>query len=63
MRQSECLKDQEAGDKVLITKVTNKEMLPEIKTPKAYSDAISSSEGKFWKAAMDYKLIEEMRLT
>ena len=61
-RRSERLKDQEAGDKVLITKVTSKEMLPEITIPRAYSDAISSPEGKFWKDAMDYELrkLEEM---
>ena len=47
---------------MLITKATNREMLPEVKIPRAYSDAISSTEGKLWKDAMDYELnkLEEM---
>jgi len=34
----------------------------EIKTPKAYSDAIESPKGKLWKDAMDHELakLEEM---
>ena len=34
----------------------------DMKTPRAYSDAISLPEGKLWKDAMDYELakLEEM---
>jgi len=35
---------------------------PNIHTPKAYTDAVNSPEGKLWKEAMDYELdkLEEM---
>jgi len=47
---------------VLLAKDSNKEAPPEVKIPRAYSDAVNSLEGKFWKDAMDYELnkLEEM---
>ena len=59
-RQSERISNQAVSEKILITKDTNN--APEIKTPKTYSDAIESPEGKLWKDAMDYELakLEEM---
>ena len=48
------------SDKVLVTRVH--EHAPEIKIPRAYTDAVRSPEGKLWKDAMDYELtkLEEM---
>ena len=58
--RSKHLSNQETSNKVLITKVTVD--APDIKIPKAYSNAISSLKGKLWKDAMDYELdkLEEM---
>ena len=60
--QSEYLSNQEVSNKVLITRVNVD--TPNIKTPKAYSDAISFPKGKLWKDAMDYELdkLEEMNM-
>ena len=60
--RSEHLSNQETSNKVLIMKVTVN--APDTKIPKAYSDAISSPEGKLWKDAMDYELdkLEEMNM-
>jgi len=60
IRRSECLSNQEASEKVLVTRAVSS--IPKISTPKAYIDTINSPEGKLWKEAMDYKLtkLEEM---
>jgi len=60
IRRSDHLSNQEAGEKVFITKTTSN--TPEMYTPKAYTDAVNSPKGKLWKEAMDYKLtkLEEM---
>src|SRR5882724_1070542 len=54
IRRSDHLSNQEAGEKVFITKTTSN--TPEMYTPKAYTDAVNSPKGKLWKEAMDYKL-------
>src|SRR5882724_389601 len=60
IRRSDRLSNQEAGEKVFITKTTSN--TPEMYTPKAYTDTVNSPEGKLWKEAMDYELtkLEEM---
>jgi len=54
-RRSECISNQ-----VLIAKTTSDAPVPQL--PKAYEDAVESSEGQQWKDAMDYELtkLEEM---
>jgi len=64
VRRSKRLSNQEASkevsEKVLVTRAISS--APEIRTPRAYNDAINSPEGKLWKEAMDYELakLEEM---
>src|SRR6266481_4985663 len=59
-RHSEQLSNPSVNNSVLVTKINHATLV--IKVPQAYSDAIHSPEGKYWRDAMDYELakLEEM---
>ena len=54
IRRSDRLSNQEASEKVLVTRAVGN--TSKIRTPKAYNDVINLPEGKLWKEAMDYEL-------